>query len=299
MAKAYVLFNSKAGRADNRENISLLEAVLDEEIRVMDITRITNYAAFLAGLEPDDNLVIAGGDGTLNRFINDTEGLTVRQDILYYPIGSGNDFAHDLGKAAGDAPFPVRDYLRELPQVQVNGKTYRFLNGVGYGIDGYCYEVGDELRKQPGKKVNYTAIAVKGLLLHYKPTRAWVTVDGVRHSYEKVWLAPTMHGRFYGGGMIPAPDQDRTDPEGKLSVMVFHGTGKLRALMIFPSIFQGKHVRHTGVVEVLTGREITVEFDRPTPLQIDGETVLGVTSYTACSADCLRQEEKREKAMAV
>ena len=28
-----------------------------------------------------------------------------------------------------------------------------------------------------------------------------------------------------------------------------------------------------------TQKEVEVEFDRPTPLQIDGETILGVTSY--------------------
>ena len=33
------------------------------------------------------------------------------------------------------------------------------------------------------------------------------------------------------------------------------------------------------MVEVLTGRNIRVEFDRPTPLQIDGETIPNVTSY--------------------
>lgn len=32
---------------------------------------------------------------------------------------------------------------------------------------------------------------------------------------------------------------------------------------------------------VLEGKTITVEFDSPRALQIDGETVLGVTSYTA------------------
>ena len=37
-------------------------------------------------------------------------------------------------------------------------------------------------------------------------------------------------------------------------------------------------------VEEFTGNEITVEFDQPTPLQIDGETILDVTSYTAKSA---------------
>ena len=41
---------------------------------------------------------------------------------------------------------------------------------------------------------------------------------------------------------------------------------------------------HKNMVAVHTGDEITVEFDRPTPLQIDGETILDVTKYTARSA---------------
>ena len=34
------------------------------------------------------------------------------------------------------------------------------------------------------------------------------------------------------------------------------------------------------MVQILTGHEITVRFDRPTALQIDGETILGVTEYS-------------------
>ena len=26
------------------------------------------------------------------------------------------------------------------------------------------------------------------------------------YAYKKVWIAPTMHGKFYGGGMIPTPE---------------------------------------------------------------------------------------------
>lgn len=63
--------------------------------------------------------------------------------------------------------------------------------------------------------------------------------------------------------------------------MVFHTPGKLKALTVFPSIFKGEHIRHTHVVEVLTGQDITVEFDRPAPLQIDGETIPDVTAYRA------------------
>ncbi len=32
--------------------------------------------------------------------------------------------------------------------------------------------------------------------------------------------------------------------------------------------------------DIRTGHEITVEFDRPTALQIDGETITNVTTYT-------------------
>lgn len=90
-----------------------------------------------------------------------------------------------------------------------------------------------------------------------------------------------MYGRYYGGGMMPAPAQDRRSADGRLSVMVFHGSGKLRTLVIFPGIFKGKHVRHTDAVEILTGHEIAVRFDRPAALQIDGETISGVTGYRA------------------
>ena len=81
--------------------------------------------------------------------------------------------------------------------------------------------------------------------------------------------------------MIPAPEQKRDDPEKMLSLTLFHTSGRLKTLMIFPSIFKGEHVKNEKYVAVLKGREITVEFDSPRALQIDGETVLDVLSYTA------------------
>ena len=280
MAKGYVVYNPLAGNGQAQADAQLLQVVLDEELEYYDITRITNYEAFIGGMEREDYLVVVGGDGTLNRFVNDTDGLEISQEILYFPTGTGNDFAKDMGM--GENPHPITAYLKDLPTVEVNGKCYRFINGVGFGIDGYCCQIGDELRKIPGKKVNYTGIAIKGLLFHFAPRNATVTVDGKEYAYKKVWIAPTMHGKFYGGGMIPTPKQDRSS--GKLSLMLFHGAGRLRTLCVFPSIFKGEHVKHTKMVAVHTGKEITVEFDRPTPLQIDGETILGVTKYTAYAA---------------
>ena len=42
--------------------------------------------------------------------------------------------------------------------------------------------------------------------------------------------------------------------------------GKEQSAEEFPSIFKSGHIKHTDMVEILTGHEIKVEFDRPTPL---------------------------------
>lgn len=279
----YILFNPLSGYGRSEAESKLLAEKYGDKCELMDITKIDDYNALIEPLCEDDEIVIFGGDGTLNKFINNTDGIDIKCKILYHASGTGNDFLTDVAGKACTSLIDIKKYFADLPSVCVNGNTYRFLNNVGFGIDGYCCEVGDAQKQKSEKKVNYTAIAIKGLLFHYKPTGATVTVDGVKYRYENVWLAPTMHGRYYGGGMLPCPEQDRNDPEGKLSVMLMHGSGKLKTLMVFPKIFEGGHIAHENMVAVHSGRSITVKFDSPRALQIDGETILGVTEYTAVS----------------
>lgn len=279
----YILYNPKAGKGNINDDIKKISALYEDEVECIDVTTLENLPDFVLQKNENEAIVICGGDGTINKFVNMVDTDSIKCDILYYPAGTGNDFLSDLGKTALECPISIKEYFKDLPTVQINGVDYKFINGVGYGIDGYCCEVGDALKASSDKPVNYTAIAIKGLLFHYKPTGATVTVDGKEYRFKKVWIAPTMKGRYYGGGMIPTPDQSRNDPNGKLSVMVFHDTGKISTLAIFPSIFKGKHVNHKKAVTVYSGHEITVQFDEPRPLQVDGETILGVTEYKATS----------------
>lgn len=275
--KKFAIYNPHAGNGITDETV---KSFLSPDTELIDITKIDTYADFFATKSSDDTVIICGGDGTLNRFANDTKNIEIPCEISYLALGTGNDFLKDIEANNGEI-VPISKYLENLPTVTVKGKDYLFLNNVGFGIDGYCCEVGDAMKAQGETDINYSAIAIKGLLFHFKPKNAVVTVDGVRKEYKKVWIAPTMNGRFYGGGMMPTPSQDRLDSEAKLSVMIWHDSGKLRTLTAFPSLFKGEHLKHTAMIEVLSGHEITVEFDEPCALQIDGETVLGVTSYTA------------------
>ena len=133
------------------------------------------------------------------------------------------------------------------------------------------------IKHKSKKKINYTAIALKGLLYGYKKVNAIVNVDGVINKYKNVWLAPAMKGRYFGGGMMVAPYQDRKD--GLVTSVVYFSKSKLKTLFIFPSIFKGKHTKYTKNVKMTKGKIIEVTFDRPTALQIDGEVVENVSSY--------------------
>lgn len=300
MAKYHVLYNPLAGNGACKETVHELDSVLSgDEIVYCDMTGIGDYAEFFKTLPEEERLLIAGGDGTLNRFINDTIGILPERDIYYFAAGSGNDFLHDITDGAEDkAVRVITQYIKNLPVVTVNGKRYKFLNGIGYGIDGYCCEVGDAMRVAGKKDINYTSIAIKGLLGGYKRVNAAVIVDGETHEYKKVWLVPTMNGRFYGGGMMATPAQDRLDPDGYVNTMVMYGQNKLKTLMVFPSIFKGKHVEHTEMVNVFKGHRVKVVFDTPTALQIDGETILGVTEYEVDASAAARRSEKLEEAFA-
>jgi len=278
--KYYVLYNPLAGNKTCVETVEKLKELYGDGAVYLDMTAIESYEDIIGGMNEDDVIVLAGGDGTINRFVNDTEGIEIKNEILYCAAGTGNDFLRDIEGADPNVPFPLKKHITDLPTVTVNGKTYRFLNGVGYGIDGYCCEVGDKIRETDSDKpINYTSIAIKGVLFHHKPANATVTVDGVTHTYKKVWIAPTMNGRYYGGGMMAAPEQDRLNRSEGATVMVWHTAGRIRTLLAFPGIFKGAHVKKS-FIDFHRGHNIKVEFDRPCALQIDGETVLGVTSYT-------------------
>ena len=279
----YVFWNKLANNGKAAEAKAELENVFSgEELNFIDVREIKNAADSCKELKAEDKIIISGGDGTLSRFVNDIYELHLQNEIYFYTCGTGNDFVNDVRDKCEikNNLIPMNEFLKSLPVVTVNNEKHYFINGIGYGIDGYCCEEGDKLRAKSDKPINYAAIAIKGMLGKFKPCGGSVTVDGVTTRYKKIWLAPTMNGRYIGGGMKITPDQDRLNTEHLVTNLVFHDSGMLKTLMVFPSIFKGEHVTHKDIIEIKTGHEIKVEFDKPCALQIDGETYTNITNYS-------------------
>ena len=293
----YVLYNPLANNKRGLQNAStIMQLDSEAEYVFKDITAFDDVNAFLDEAKPEDEIIVSGGDGTLNRFVNQIGERELKNDIYYYPAGSGNDFMRDICENTGEKIIKINKYISDLPLVAVNGKRAYFFNGIGYGLDGYCCEEGDKFQANSDKQVNYTTIALKGLMYKFSPRCAKVTVDGETHEYKNVWLAPVMNGRYIGGGMQIAPIQDRLNESRTVASLVVHYKNRFKLLFAFPTIFKGQHIaKYPKLIDVRHGHEITVEFDRPTALQIDGETVKSVLKYTVYSGEAKKRFLEREK----
>lgn len=259
MAKAYVLYNPLSGDGKILNDLVVFEVVLNDELIFADITEAGIGKRVLNTLQEDDYMILCGGDGTLNRFVNGAVLLDIQNEIYYYPCGNRNDFAAGFHREFGNNPFPVAEHLVQLPNVTWKGTSRHFLNGIGFAAD------------LPGSQK-------PARLCKAEFTGMTVFVDGKEYRFDKAWLGVTMYGTHWEG-MIPAPQQKRGGDQ--LSFVAIHGCGMAHAAMLLSALRNGIFPKHEKHLTVLSGREITVTLDKPRSLQVDGETTPDVTSYRA------------------
>lgn len=278
----YLLFNGKSAAAEGKNEALEASKKLSEkygEFSSLDLIGLEKEE-FFSSVKPEDTIVVAGGDGTLNHLINEIGSAPVPDKLFLLPVGTGNDFLNDVKESVNeDGLVPLAPFLKKLPVVETMGVTRRFLNGIGFGIDGECCVKAEEMLKAGAKKINYGSITIKLLFTSYAAPDADVTIDGEKFHFKKAYIAAGMNGRYYGGGMQVAPMQRRGD--GLLSFVTVHGAGKLGTFLLFPSLFKGTHMKNKKQTFAKRGKVIEVAFSRPTGLQIDGEVVPNATSYKA------------------
>lgn len=283
--KNYILYNPISDNGSGAKVRNEIDAYIRTgKLIFMDVTGIKDINAFIDTIDISDNIIIAGGDGTLNHFINDCDHLL--RDIYYYPCGNGNDFARDIKKRKG--LIRINKYAKSLPTCTFNGETLKFFNGVSCGIDGYSCTECERIRRSTDKNVNYGVIAIKGIMKGYNPVNATITVDGEKREYTKVWACATMKGKYYGGGFMLAPEQNRLDEDNSLSLVVAHDASKFVITLALASVLIGKHTKwFKKYVDVIKCSDVKVEFDAPVSLQIDGEGYENITGYEATKENVL------------
>lgn len=235
-------------------------------------------------------LLVVGGDGTLNEVVNgclDQDGHPLGPVTLtIVPCGTGRDFPRLFGITR---PEQAVDLLRwgETCRVDVGFLQFRdpaglprsrfFVNMADIGLGAETAAWVSHSTKQLGGFLAYLVGAMRTILRHRAATLS-ITVDG-RHVFEgPALMVAIANGRFHAGGMRIAPMASVTD--GQLEVFVLRNVSRLELLgSLLPAVYRGAHVGHPAV-EHWSGRTVRVEAAEPIRVEMDGEPV-GTTDIEA------------------
>ena len=134
MQKYMVLYNPLSNNKKGEESAREAEKVFENgEFSYKSVLEIKSYAEYFKELSDEYTVVLAGGDGTLNKFVNNLNNEKLSRDVYYFPAGSGNDFMHDVSEDGKLKYIKLNPYVENLPTVEINGKKSLFINGIGFG----------------------------------------------------------------------------------------------------------------------------------------------------------------------
>jgi diacylglycerol kinase (ATP) len=224
--------------------------------------------ARLAAAAVDDGykvILSVGGDGTANEIANGMVGSTAV--LALYPIGTGNDFARNLGyprRRKRLAAFLAKATPREIDTGLANGRA--FVNHASIGIGGVVAERARGFGHYVGPVLGYATSSLAAIA-SFRPVPMRVTVDGEQRD-GRYLIVVASNGVRFGGGMRAAPKAKLDD--GWFDVSLAGDLGRGAAVAALVRLYRGTHVDGVRVHGVL-GREIDIELDRALPMEMDGE----------------------------
>lgn len=261
------IVNPAAGRRRSRARLPrVVEALetseLDMEVAVSAdagdlVTRARD--AFAHGRA----VVACGGDGTVCALaaVAAEEGGV----LGIIPLGSGNDFARQLGIPRGNIAAGI-DVLRtgqvdhaDLGRARTaDGHTTWFTTVANTGFDAVANAWANQIVWMSGTPL-YVVAAMRTLVT-YSPTPVRLTVDDEIIETD-AWLVAVGNTRTYASGMMITPSASVHD--GLLDVCIVGPVSRTGFLRAFPTVFRGTHVDHTEV-RTARGVHVAVEVLDPT-----------------------------------
>jgi len=233
-----------------------------------------------------DAFVVVGGDGMVNLGANLCATKTVPLGLV--PSGTGNDMARGLGIPHDDADAAIAALVAHLDQVPrtidaarmswtdaATGapKQWYFACMLSAGFDAIVNERANHMTRPKGASRYIIAMLIE--LARLKPISYRLDLDGEQYE-TAASLVAVGNAVSLGGGMKLTPDAKLED--GLLDVAVVQPLSRVGFLRLFPSVFEGTHIKDPRVA-VYRARKVRIEADvnayadgeRVAPLPIDIE----------------------------
>jgi diacylglycerol kinase (ATP) len=248
--KMCVILNPIAGSVKDvdsiRERLSVLQparlCISEKPGEIENLAREAVEAGF-------EQIVSAGGDGTLNEVVNGIAAASGNAILALVPLGTGNDFARTLGVPIDidDAIENVlRGQIREVDLVRVTSDLVRyFVNVSSGGFSGLVDEgLTPEMKKTWGPLAYLRSAAaafpqLRGYVTH-------VTLDDREALELDLYNVIVANGRYVAGGIPVAPEAEVTD--GLFDVILIQERGKADLVLLAAQILVGKHLTSDAII---------------------------------------------------
>ncbi|MER8821588.1 diacylglycerol kinase family lipid kinase [Mesorhizobium sp. M0991] len=216
-------------------------------------------------------VIAAGGDGTASEVADGLlkafreSGRTAELGLL--PCGTGIDFARGLG-LSNDVDLTLKRIAEAKPRkVDAGCISYvddhgalasrHFINIASLGLSG-ATDRAVNADKRKGK------VSAKALFywrtvwefLRYRFQDVAITIDDGAPVEVRMALVAVANGKFFGGGMMIAPDAELND--GEFDIVILRAAGKLKLIWDIRLLYGGRHRNHPAIT-ILRGKKVVVE----------------------------------------
>ncbi|MFE8071782.1 YegS/Rv2252/BmrU family lipid kinase [Marinobacteraceae bacterium S3BR75-40.1] len=276
----WLIANPKAGAGQRGAGFwkeSLARAGISD-FRVCDF----DHDDWLDQVVPGDNLLVAGGDGSVNRA---ARLCLEKQAILgVLPSGTANDFARNLGIPLD--PDKACQLVARGPVTQVDvafANDNLFLNVCHVGMGTWPVREASSATKQTFGALSY----LMTLLRRFKSHRGFhAEIECDSGSMGGRWISIAIAtGAFYGGGN-PVPEASIND--GQLDIVAVRPRSALRLLGAFLLFRFPRHApRRPSAVVQIKSRHCAVKTRHQKTVTGDGEIMTRTPLEVRCHPDRL------------
>ena len=234
--------------------------------------------AMQASDEGYDIVVAMGGDGTAHEVVNGLMEIPAekRPKFAIIPLGSGNDYAANLGisKEAAEAINTIRDgYSKKVDLFLIedeDGRQEYVDNTANIGFGGSVTIFSHTIPLLRGF-VMYLVAVLQTIFSNFTIHKVEIKTDQKEWEDEVLMIALN-NGPREGGGFITGPDAVLDD--GILNFCVAQKVTRLMMLRLLPEFMKGSQERFKPVY-MGTFKQMEIKSDVPLVLHTDGEVYAG------------------------
>jgi diacylglycerol kinase (ATP) len=279
MTPIKIILNPIAGRGYGARVEPQIRQLLTAEGLDFDLVRTEGFwhAAKLAEQAARDEfglIVAAGGDGTVHEVVNGlmtASGGELTGTLGVIPVGSGSDFANNVGVPA-DLPGACHRLAHgqvcivDVCQIAVDDQPPRYFdNTINVGFGGTVSYESRKIKWGRGLAVYLPAVLKTVFLAH--PPRMTIEYDDERIEMPTLMVC-VGNGAREGGGFFCTPDARLDD--GLFDLCIAREVSKMTMLSLIPRFMNGSHVDHKDVT-MTRAQHIVISSPDDLIAHVDGE----------------------------